>query len=167
MVWTRIRALLPIVVLPTLVASHPEHSKSREPPDAERLHSSHAGSIQLRAPRHIKDVDNLCDLLGHRWRLQNLLLGIGIEGQARQDEKDQINRAGEQAQARPHFRSVDTLEIEQIKETLLHRFSRRGEVLARRIGWLEEFNCSAQVGSIIMKIKHTHPSPALDDNVHA
>src|SRR5215510_1735411 len=131
------------------------------------LDGSRACLIQLRAPRHVKDIDNLRDLLSHRWRLQNLLLGIGIEGQARQDEKDQINRAGEQAQARPHFRSVDTLEIEQIKKTLLHRFSRRGEVLARRIGWLEEFNCSAQVGSIIMKIKHANPSHALDDNVHA
>src|SRR5215831_13560213 len=131
------------------------------------LYGSRACSVQLRAPRHIKNIDNLRDLLGHRWRLQNLLLGIGIKGQTRQDEKDQINRASEQAQARPHFRSVDTLEIEQIKETLLHRFSRRSEVLARRISWLEEFNCGPQVGSIIMKIKHVNPSHTLDDNVHA
>src|ERR1051325_6735335 len=136
MVWTRIRALLPVVVSHELMAYHPEHSAGESP--LTQSCCARAGSVQLRAPRHIKNIDNLRNLLGHRWDLQNLLLGIGIEGQARQDEKDQINRAGEQTQARPHFRSVDTLEIEQIEETLLHRFSRRGEVLARRIGWPED-----------------------------
>src|SRR4029450_3273974 len=126
-----------------------------------------APSIQLCAPRHIKNMDQRGDLLGHRWRLQNLLLGIGIEGQARQDKKDQINRAGEQAQARPHFRGIDALEIEQIEETLFHRFGRCGEVLARWIGWPEEFDGGAQIGSIIMKVKHANPPYALNDNVHA
>src|SRR5215468_5275562 len=102
------------------------------------LDGSRACLIQLRASRHIKDVDNLRDLLSHRWHLQNLLLGIGIEGQARQDEKDQINRAGKQAQTRPHFRGVDTLQIKQIEEPLLHRCSWRSKVLARRIGWPKE-----------------------------
>src|SRR5438093_269795 len=167
MVWTRIRALLLVVVSHVNWRLIIRAQGQRESPAADMLYGARACSVQLRAPRHIKNIDNLRDLLGHRWRLQNLLFGIGIEGQACHDEKDQINRAGEQAQTRPHFGSVDTLEIEQIEETLLHRFSRRHEVLARRIGWPEEFNRSAQVGSIIMKVKHANPSHALNDNVHA
>src|SRR5437773_455992 len=56
-----------------------------------------APSVQLRSSRHIKDIDNPCDLVGYCRRLQNLLLGVGIEGQARQNEKDQINRAGQES----------------------------------------------------------------------